>query len=433
MITSKMQNKVGAWRSLVAHWHGGPVVAGSNPVAPTKFLPSRTTPIVRCALVIAALACLIATGATLDPQQPMPRGGVCGSALILRSPETARDTVFTSRYSNARSDSGYDFVEVAEGDSLSLYLQWITDVNPHLRLWGPMTGINRATSRRLLRFHRLELQDRREIFESAIDVTTQGANSQISDISLTDLEASPEAITWQQAWRFIKNTGSSDTVAVVRTVRMGRSQPYFVIRYDFTWLGTRPGDVRLIWSCHPRIGREGSKHDVGFAPGYGLILAQRSFDAATLGYFAGAIDLGNPLAAYTDTVPGGASSFMAPALKVDFGSGRPEFPAAFVCFNPRQAIAPSEFAWMDSTGEGVASLDYDSPRIVLDTTRVLDGGFRTLLARTPAIEFTRGETKTLEYAVGRARLLGDRLPLVFPDVIWLDGSVSICPQTPNRR
>ncbi len=29
---------VGAWRSLVAHWSGGPGVEGSNPFAPTIFL-----------------------------------------------------------------------------------------------------------------------------------------------------------------------------------------------------------------------------------------------------------------------------------------------------------------------------------------------------------------------------------------------------------
>ena len=51
MILFRRNHMVGAWRSLVAHWHGGPVVAGSNPVAPTivlsahhaslQYLPSR--------------------------------------------------------------------------------------------------------------------------------------------------------------------------------------------------------------------------------------------------------------------------------------------------------------------------------------------------------------------------------------------------------
>jgi hypothetical protein len=28
---------IGAWRSLVAHWHGGPGVSSSNLLAPTNF------------------------------------------------------------------------------------------------------------------------------------------------------------------------------------------------------------------------------------------------------------------------------------------------------------------------------------------------------------------------------------------------------------
>jgi hypothetical protein len=30
-------NDIGAWRSLVAHWHGGPGVSSSNLLAPTNF------------------------------------------------------------------------------------------------------------------------------------------------------------------------------------------------------------------------------------------------------------------------------------------------------------------------------------------------------------------------------------------------------------
>jgi hypothetical protein len=363
----------------------------------------------------------------------MSQNGACGSSLTLHPRGTQRDTIFTRWYNNAKNDSGYDFIEVDEtGDTLSLYLQWVTDVNPHLRLWGPTTGINRATHKRLLRFDRLEIEDRREIFESATDVTTQGANSQIKDIELTKTEETVDSISWQQTWRYVKNTGTRDTVGIMRTIMMRRGKPCFIIRYDFTWLGQAPDSVRLIWSNHPRAGAEGSKHDVGFAPGHGLVTGQRAFDAEHLGYFAGMIDLGNPLAIDSDTLPDGTSSYMSPTLKADFGSGRLEFLAAFVCFNPKQGIVPNQFAWMDSTGEGVASLDYDSPRIAVDTTRVLDGGFRTLLARTPVIVFAPGETKTLEYAVGRARLVGDRLPPAFPDVEWSDGTVSKCPVTRDR-
>ena len=366
-----------------------------------------------------------------------PRGG-CGSAVAVRSDRgtsisAGRDTVFTHRYTGAQSDSGYDFVEVDRtGDTLSLYVQWVKDVNPHLRLWGPMTGINRQTQKRLWRFHRLQLQDRHEIFESAADVTTQGANTRINDITLTRLYETPDSVSWRQTWEFIKNTGSRDTVAVARTLVMRRGRPYFVVRYDFTWLGSSVDSVRVIWSNHPRTGVGGSRHDVGFAPGEGIVTRQRAFAASDLGYLAAMVDLGNPLAVGSDTLPGGAPSYMSPELKIDFGSGRAEFAAAFVCFNPKREIVPNEFAWMDSTGEGLVTLDFDSPTIALDSTRVLDSGFRVFLVRTPVLAFAPGETKTLEYAVGRASLAKDGLALLFPDVVWSDGTESRYSVPPRR-
>ena len=39
---------VGAWRSLVAHQSGGLVVVGSNPAAPTIFLPESASSGVYC-------------------------------------------------------------------------------------------------------------------------------------------------------------------------------------------------------------------------------------------------------------------------------------------------------------------------------------------------------------------------------------------------
>jgi hypothetical protein len=284
-----------------------------------------------------------------------------------------------------------------------------------------------------MRFHRLEILDRHSIFESATDVTTQGANSELTDLAFEAPEQSSEGLTWRQTWRYVKRTGTLDTLSVARTVRLGCGDAYFLVRYDFTWLGARAGSVRFIWSNHPRTGAGGSKHDVGFAPGYGLVTRQHVFAAGDLGYFAGVADLGNPRAPGVDMVAGGGSSHMSPELMVNAGSGSLEFPAGFVCFNPARSIVPNEFAWLDSTGEGIPSLDYDSPRIAIDTTRVLDGGFRILLARTAVITFIQGETKTLEYAVGRARLVDGRLPLAFPEVAWLDGTRSKSPGTPTDR
>ena len=396
-------------------------------------------PTLRIVVLVACLVCAggylagLGSGPGSAPAEAALHSRACGGFVGGHDSPATCDTMFISRHIKATSDSGYDLVQVdAAGDSLSLYLQWIGGVNPHLRLWGPTIGINRQTQRRLMRLHRLEIQDRHEIFESATDVTTQGANSGITDLGLSQPEVTRDAVSWRQTWRYVKNTGTRDTVGVVRTVSMRCGEPYFLVRYDLTWLGARAGSVRLRWSNHPRMGLEGSKHDVGFAPGIGLVLRQHVFPAELLGYFAGMIDLGNSLAVGVDTLSGGGSSYMSPDLRAGAGSGKSEFLAGFVCFNPGESIVPSEFAWMDSTGDGVPSLDYDSPETALDTMRVLDGGFRTFLARTAAIEFSQGETKTLEYAVGRARLVGDRLPPVFPEVTWSDGTRSRCPKTSRR-
>ncbi len=34
-LKARAKEGIGTWRSLVAHWHGGPEVAGSNPAVPT--------------------------------------------------------------------------------------------------------------------------------------------------------------------------------------------------------------------------------------------------------------------------------------------------------------------------------------------------------------------------------------------------------------
>jgi hypothetical protein len=373
------------------------------------------------------MAALAVIAGSLSACGSIPSGRACGSAHAVKSDAAGRDTIFTRWQTDAKSDSGYNFVAVdAAGDTLSLYLQWVKDVNPHLRIWGPTAGADRSGPRRLWRHHRLEIQDAHEIFESAADVTTQGANSGIRDITLTRLFETSDSISWEQRWEFIKVTGTRDTIGVVRTVLMRKGRPYFLVRYRFAWLGQATDSVRFIWSNHPRMGLDGSRHDVGFAPGFGMVMTQRVFDAEILNWWAGMLDVGNPLAAGVDTLTDGAPSFMSRALTFDSGSGRPDYAAAFVCFNPAADIVPGEFAWMDSTGTGEASLDFDSPGIALDTTNVLDGGFRSFLARTPVLSFSPREVKTLEYAVGRAQI-NDGLPPTLPDVVWFDGSISRCP------
>jgi hypothetical protein len=377
--------------------------------------------------LLLAAALLLPAGGTLA-EKANPQTAACGGTIETHRGTAAADTVFTVWYTDSKSDSGYDFVEVDRaGDTLNLYMQWVTGPNPHLRIWGPFGSTDRSNRKRLWRFHRLMLLDAHEIFESAADITTQGANTAIRDISEEQLFQTPDSAAWRQTWLWMKNTGARDTVGVVRTVLARRGMPYFLVRYQLTWLGAGTDSVRLFWASPPRMGTGGGRHDVGFAPGHGLVLRQKELQAAPLGWWAAMLDIGNPMAGNIDTTEISASSFMWSGLKLDFGSGQPEFAAAFVCFNPNRDIVPSEFAWMNSMVEGETSLDFDSASITIDSTRVLDSGDRTFIARTPVLVFSSGETKTLEYAVGRARLAGDGLPPVFPDVIWTDGTLSRCP------
>ena len=405
---------------------------------PDQFLYARTP---KSKMTSRAIVPFLALALWASPACPGGRGadpgslsrlsdqqqGACGSLVATPGQAAARDTLFAAWFTDSRSDSGYNLVEVsASGDSLVLYLQSITGLNPHLRVWGPLTGTAEPGRKRLWRYHRLRMLDPHEIFESATDLTTQGANSRVSEVSPTALSATADSLVCRQTWRSVKATGTWDTLEVRRTVMARRGAPYFVIRYDLTWLGGNPDSVRFIWSNHPRMGAEGSIHDVGFAPGIGLVTTQRVLEARAVGWWALMLDIGNPLAA-SDTTAGSRTSHLAPDLRADFGSGASGFIGAFVCFNPGREIVPGEFVWADSTGEGETSLDFGSPSASVDTTRVLDSGYRTLICRTPPVGFMPGQTKTLEYAVGRARLEQDALPPVCPEVIWTDGTVSRCP------
>ena len=359
-----------------------------------------------------------------QPESPVhSQQHACGSTLALDRAGGTRDTLFT-RWYREEMDSGYYMVEVTGGDTLSLYLQWIKDVNPHLRIWGPTGGI-RSSGPRVWRINRLVMQNEHEIFESATDITTQGANSRIGDIEIRQLVNTPDSICWEQRWRFIKAVGRKDTIGVVRKTLARKGEPYFLVRYEVTWLGGVADSVRFIWSNHPRAGTGGSRFDVGFAPGYGLVTRQRAFQAAPLGWCAFMLDVGNPLATAVDTIAG-KPAFMSPRLEADFGSGKRSFVAGFVCFNSEADMVPSEFAWIDSTGTGETSLDFDSPMISIDTTKVLEGGRRNFVARTRPVSFAPGQTRTLEYAIGRAALT-EGLPPVAPQVVWFDGSVWISP------
>jgi hypothetical protein len=338
------------------------------------------------------------------------------------------DTIFTEFFSNPPHDSGFHFVQVDEaGDTTALFMRWMVAQHPHIRLMGPVGGINLGLRKKFLGLHRIEIQNPGQFFTGAEDFCTDGGNGMIEGLTLEKLYETPDSICWRQDWRFIKRVRYiNDTLDIARRVLVRRGEPYFVVRYDFTWVDAQPESLRFLWYLQrqTKMGKRRSRHEVGFAPGYGMVTRRHAFDAGELGYTAGMMNVGNPLATGIDTLPDGTPSHMSSDLKSDFGSGMPGFPAGFMRFNPHHDIYPEQFVWVDTTGHYVPSLHYDSAKVQVDTTDILDGEERFMIGRSKAILFRQGETKTMEYAVGRAALIDDLPLLAIPDVIWFDGTVA---------
>jgi hypothetical protein len=383
---------------------------------------------VAAVLVAAAPAC-DHSGSALKRNHPQVFGDTPspGSAEVL----PGRDTLFIDWFSNPPFDSGFHFVQVDKSrDTLGLFLRWIMGDHPHLRLLGPVGGINKANRKRLWGLHRIEIQNVGQIFSRAEDICTKGGNGTIENLELESIIETPDTVCWEQTWRFIKHDLSiRDTLDIVRRIMMRRGQPYFLVRYECTWVNSEPDSLRFLWHFQrqTRFGKRRSRHEVGFAPTYGMVTRRRAFDARRLGYLGAMMSVGNPLASI-DTLADGMPSYLSDDLKEDFGSGVPRFSAGFIRFNPQHEIVPGEFAWIDTSGHYVPTLHADSLEIRVDTTNVFDGEERYFFARSGFVVFEPGETKTMEYAVGRALLRedpGDDLfPPLTPDIVWFDGSVS---------
>jgi len=330
------------------------------------------------------------------------------------------DTLFLHWYSNGRSDSGFDLVRVDQaGDTMALYLRWILDPNPHIRVLGPMGGINRGTRTKIWHLHRFEIQGPGEIFDDAEDFCTQGGNGSIDGIEIEKV-VEPGRIEFHQKWRFIKSVGGRrDTLFVDRTVKAYCDKPYFLVRYEFTWGNSEAAMVRFLWyfQRQTRFGRRRSRHEIGYAPGYGVVTHRRVLEASAVDYCACMARVGNPCAR-GDTLADGTSSCLSPTLKESFGTGPRSFPGGFICFNPGGDIVPLVFAWIDTPATYIPSFHFDSTALHIDTTNVLDYEERYFVGRTDILVFKPGETKTFEYAVGRALFSGDSLPPIVPEIEW---------------
>jgi hypothetical protein len=357
--------------------------------------------ILAVAVLLAAVGC---GGSRLRPaeegQADSPGGSPAASSGL------PRDTIFTHWFFNPPYDSGYHFVRVDEaGDTVALFLRWMVGEHPHIRMVGPLGGISLGRRTKLLGLHRIEIQNPGQTFSGAEDFCTRGGHGDIVDLKLEKLYETPDSISWMQSWRFIKELAHiSDTLEVERRVLMRRSDPYFLVRYEFTWVDAEPESLRFLWHLQrqTKLGKSRSRHEVGLAPGYGMVASCRAFAARDLGYLAGMMRIGNPRAAYEDVLADGTPSHMSPEIMWDFGSGEPGFTAGFIRFNPLHDIYPEQIVWVDTTGHYVPSLHYDSAEVHVDTTNVLDGTGRFLIGRSRPMAFRQGETRIMEYAVGRA-------------------------------
>ena len=379
----------------------------------------------RCPAAVAIALVIMFTGVGCGKSRPKPVGTDRRTQATTPSP---RDTIFTNLFYNPPYDSGFHFVHVDEAsDTTALFLRWMLGENPHIRLVGPLGGINLGLRRKFLGRHRIEIQNPGQSFTGAEDFCTRGGNGTIENLTLEKLYEGPDSICWRQDWRFIKRMGHiNDTLDVTRKVLVRRGEPQFLVRYDFTWVNVKPESLRFLWHFQrqAKIGKHTSRHEVGFAPGYGMVTRRHAFDAADLDYTAGMMSVGNPLAMHVDTLADGTPSHMSPDLRSDFGSGAPRFAAGFISFNPHRDIYPEQFVWIDTSGHYVASLNYDSAKVQVDTTDILDGAERFMIGRSRPIWFRHGETKTMEYAVGWAPLVDDLPVLAVPDVTWFDGMVT---------
>jgi hypothetical protein len=275
---------------------------------------------------------------------------------------------------------------------------------------------------RVFRHHRLDVVKAGQDYSTYEDICTS-----VTSVDSTHVVATADRITWQTHWRF-EHDSADDAMDIRRVLGISRDDDYVTVTYYFTW--DSPEDsIRFTFRDRPRIQPDGSTHDVGYAPGYGEVRRDMRFDAGELGYWLGMAGVGNPLAE-GDTLGDGSASYESDYLRVDYGSGRRQFPVGFMCFNTTRDIYPAEIAWVDSEFLYIPSLHADSSRISTDTTSVYHSKQRWLYWRTPFVHFRQGETKTLEYAIGRGeRQDGDYL---FPDVVFQNGTTSSCPDTPKR-
>ena len=336
------------------------------------------------------------------------------------------DTVFRAWYKGA-NDSGYWVMNVdASGDTMALQmsLQGLTTTAEHVRFAGPFSQRPVTGRWKWYNFHEVEFYHATDTWAENEDISSAGTAPEITALDSSWVADSEDAVVSRLTWTYAKAGGSiPDTIDVRRTLFAQRGAPYYVIRYDVRHTNIDKNDsLRFTLKEEGvKVGNDANSNDLCWVPNYGNVNLRKDFLLEDIGYCVAFTNTGND----SDAAD---SMHLDLALKLDAGSGIAEFPAGFIVWNSSREIAPMDVAITDLPSASMLSLEADSIFLHAgDYAEPVDGGVNVFF-RTPFITLTH-EWQSFEYAVGRAKLVGDRMPPVFPEIVFSNGFVWKCPYT----
>ena len=339
----------------------------------------------------------------------------------------AGDTVFRAWYV-AGADSGYWVMNVdASGDTMALgmSLKGLAGTAEHVRLVGPFSQRPVTGRWKWYNFHEVEFYHATDTWLENEDISSASAAPDITGIDSSWVADREDAIVSRLTWTYAKYGVDvvADTIDIRRTIFAHRGASYYLIRYDVRHTNTDKNDSLRFTLTEEQIkvGNDANSNDLAWVPNYGKVNLRKDFLLEDIGYCVAFTNTGNDSDAADST-------HLDPALKLDAGSGIAEFPAGFIVWNSSREIAPMDVAITDLASASMPSLEADSIFLHAgDYAEPVDGGLYVYF-RTPFITLTH-RWQSFEYAVGRAKLVGDRMPPVFPEIVFSNGFVWKCPYT----
>jgi hypothetical protein len=337
----------------------------------------------------------------------------------------AGDTVFRGYYQTA-GDSGYALISVdALGDSMMLMMSMknLSGTTEHFRLLGPYS--QRPTTGRWKWFnqHEIEFYHANDSFLGGDDICSASGANNVTGLDSAWVFDEDNAVVSRLTWTYDKAGAVDDTIDVRRTVLAPRGAAYFLVRYEVRHTNTDNTDsLRFTFREEGvKVADDSHSNDLAWVPNFGKVQLRKDFLMEDIGYCVAFMNTGNAEDAAD-------SSFLHPDLRLDAGSGIVEFVAGFIVWNSSREIVPMDVAITDLANASLPSLAADSIFLHAgDYSEPVDDGLRVYF-RTPFITLTH-DWQTFEYAIGRAKLVGDQMPPVFQEVVFSNGFVWKCPYT----